>query len=63
LSNCFCRFGNWHSILRCGLKNYSGTKFQTHGTAYGNGIYLAADSSTSLGYAQNVPVRSFAQAR
>jgi hypothetical protein len=42
--------GNWHSILRTGLKNMSGSKYQANGAAYGAGIYLAADSSTSLGY-------------
>lgn len=41
---------NWHSILRNGLKNYSGTAKQSHGAAYGQGIYLAAHSGTSMGY-------------
>jgi len=41
---------NWHSILRNGLKNASGTKYQMHGAAYGKGIYLATHSSTSMGY-------------
>ncbi|KAJ3279636.1 hypothetical protein HK104_001273 [Borealophlyctis nickersoniae] len=39
---------NWHSILRHGL-HY---KKISHGRAYGNGIYHALDSATSLGYAQ-----------
>eukprot|EP00698_Gefionella_okellyi_P004895 TRINITY_DN14524_c0_g1_i1.p1 TRINITY_DN14524_c0_g1~~TRINITY_DN14524_c0_g1_i1.p1 ORF type:complete len:609 (-),score=127.86 TRINITY_DN14524_c0_g1_i1:51-1877(-) len=47
-------FSNWHSIFRMGLKNYSGHKLQSHGAAYGAGIYLAADAATSLGYAHNV---------
>jgi poly [ADP-ribose] polymerase 6/8 len=41
---------NWHSILRVGLKNASGTKLQLNGAAYGSGIYMAANSSTSSGY-------------
>lgn len=42
---------NWHSILRNGLKNASGTQLQVTGAAHGPGIYLATDSATSLGYA------------
>jgi poly [ADP-ribose] polymerase 6/8 len=42
--------GNWHSILRHGLKNFSGTNKQANGAAYGPGIYMAIDSGTSLGY-------------
>jgi len=45
-------FGNWHSILRVGLKNYSGTEFMSTGQAYGAGIYLSPSSNTSLGYAR-----------
>jgi hypothetical protein len=41
---------NWYSILRNGLKNYSGTSSMAHGAAYGNGIYFASNISTSLGY-------------
>jgi hypothetical protein len=42
---------NWHSIIRTSLKNYSGHQGkQLHGAAYGNGVYLAPDSRTSLGY-------------
>ncbi len=42
---------NWHSIIRTSLKNYSGQEGkQIHGAAYGNGVYLATDSRTSLGY-------------
>jgi len=43
---------NWHSILRVGLLNCSGTKLQTTGAAYGPGVYLAPDSGTSMGYAR-----------
>ena len=41
---------NWHSILRIGLINASGTKHQLHGAAYGNGIYLSPNASVSFGY-------------
>jgi hypothetical protein len=44
-------YSNWHSILRVGLKNYSNTEFMSSGAAYGAGIYLSPNSSTSLGYA------------
>jgi len=43
--------GNWHSILRVGLKNYSDTVHQRNGRVYGPGIYMAVDAGTSLGYA------------
>lgn len=42
--------GNWHCILRNGLKNYSGTSFMSAGQAYGPGIYLAKRLDISLGY-------------
>ena len=41
---------NWHSIMRIGLINASGTKHQMHGAAYGNGIYLSPHASVSFGY-------------
>lgn len=41
---------NWHSILREGLKSYSGTKFMTSGQVYGAGIYVARSISTSIPY-------------
>ena len=41
---------NWHSILRNGLKNASGTSLQLNGAAYGKGIYLSTISSTSFAY-------------
>eukprot|EP01088_Endostelium_zonatum_P019373 TRINITY_DN6651_c0_g1_i1.p1 TRINITY_DN6651_c0_g1~~TRINITY_DN6651_c0_g1_i1.p1 ORF type:complete len:758 (-),score=164.01 TRINITY_DN6651_c0_g1_i1:35-2308(-) len=44
------RVENWHSILRNGLKNASGTKLQVNGAAYGSGIYLSPESSVSFGY-------------
>jgi len=44
------RVENWHSILRNGLRNASGTKLQLNGAAYGHGIYLATHAATSFGY-------------
>ena len=42
--------GNWHCILRSGLKNYSNTKLMSAGAAHGAGIYTARTMSTSIGY-------------
>jgi len=42
--------GNWHSILRMGLRNYSKTKHQANGAAYGSGIYFGKNFSLSWGY-------------
>eukprot|EP01083_Nonionella_stella_P001411 4058_1 len=42
--------GNWHSILRMGLKNYSKTKHQSNGAAYGSGIYFGRNFNLSWGY-------------
>jgi len=43
--------GNWHSILRMGLKSFSGTEKQSHGAVYGPGIYMAVDAATAMFYA------------
>jgi len=43
---------NWHSIMRRGLVNASGTKLQVNGAAYGSGIYLSPNASTSFGYSR-----------
>jgi len=42
--------GNWHCILRIGLKNYSNTNKMSTGAAYGQGIYMASTASTSFSY-------------
>merc|ERR1712228_1146884 len=42
--------GNWHSILRMGLRNYSKTKHQSNGAAYGSGIYFGKNFNLSWGY-------------
>lgn len=41
---------NWHSILRNGIKNCSGTVMMTSGAVSGNGVYLAGGCETSYGY-------------
>jgi ubiquitin-protein ligase len=43
-------FHNWHSILRNGLKNYSGTDKMTTGAAWGNGVYLSDNLQVSYTY-------------
>ena len=43
-------FENWHSILRNGLYNASGTRFQLHGAAYGPGIYLSPSADMAFHY-------------
>merc|ERR1719493_616684 len=45
-------FGNWHSIMRNGLQNMSGTKHQMHGAAYGKGIYFALNLNISMSYSR-----------
>ena len=41
---------NWYSIMRNGLRSLSQTALMAHGAAYGAGVYLAANLSTSMGY-------------
>lgn len=41
---------NWYSIMRNGLKNFSGTNMMTNGQVYGPGIYLANNISTASSY-------------
>jgi hypothetical protein len=54
-SFCFLYHGSspprFHSILRNGLKNCSGTNLQAHGAAYGNGIYATDDLNLGMSYA------------
>lgn len=40
-----------HAILCEGLQVCSGTTLQSHGATYGNGIYVAREPSTAMGYA------------
>jgi hypothetical protein len=46
-------YHNWHSILRNGLKNYSGTDKMTTGAVHGKGIYLSNDLCMSAGYSRS----------
>ena len=41
---------NWHSIMRAGLINASGTQLEMNGAAYGKGVYLSPQASLSFGY-------------
>ena len=43
------------SILQNGLRNCSGTTLQKHGASHGNGVYLAAEPATSMGYCTSIP--------
>ena len=43
---------NWHSILRLGIKNMSGTPLQVNGAAYGAGVYISPSAAMSLGYSR-----------
>lgn len=43
------RLENWHSIIRSNL-NFNKV---TNGRAYGNGVYMAIDATTSYGYCQS----------
>jgi poly [ADP-ribose] polymerase 6/8 len=45
----------WHSILRNGLKNATGTRLQAHGAALGPGIYFARNSQASWQYSHDCP--------
>ncbi len=49
----------WYSIVKNGIKNMSGTKFQACGAAYGNGIYLSDSYNFSLGYSRNNQIEGF----
>jgi len=42
--------GNWYSILRNGLKNYSNTNLMTNGAVHGSGIYLSDSLNFARGY-------------
>ena len=43
-------FGNWYSLIKNGIKNYSGTKLMSHGAAYGNGVYLTDSLQLASSY-------------
>lgn len=50
---------NWYSIMRNGLKNFSGTAMMTCGQAYGPGIYLANNMAMSFGYCRNSNINDY----
>ena len=54
------RFMNYHSILRNGLYNASGTKLQRNGTVHGKGIYLSPSLKFALGYCKGSKYRCLA---
>ncbi|EAY03451.1 hypothetical protein TVAG_412550 [Trichomonas vaginalis G3] len=43
----------WHSILRNGLVNATGTNMEVNGSKFGPGIYFSRESDVSLPYARN----------
>jgi hypothetical protein len=43
---------NWHSIIRNGLKNMSGTPGQQNGTVLGDGIHFGRSSEISWEYSR-----------
>jgi poly [ADP-ribose] polymerase 6/8 len=47
----------WHSIIRNGLKNATGTDMQANGAVLGAGIYFARSSDISLSYAKEATNR------
>ncbi|GMR38063.1 hypothetical protein PMAYCL1PPCAC_08258, partial [Pristionchus mayeri] len=52
---------NWHSIIRTGLKNMSGTKYQLVGAVHGAGIYLSNHLQTSFHYSSRFDERSISE--
>ena len=42
--------GNWHSIVKNGIRNMSDTKLMSYGKAHGTGVYLSNDLSISYKY-------------
>lgn len=47
------KIGNWHSILRNGIRNMSGTTMMSHGAVLGPGVYMADNLQTAFGYGSN----------
>ncbi|CAB1096092.1 unnamed protein product [Ectocarpus sp. CCAP 1310/34] len=46
--------GNWHGILRLGIKNMSGSKYMSNGLVCGKGIYMSRTLGASLSYTLEV---------
>jgi ubiquitin-conjugating enzyme E2 Q len=42
--------GNWHSILRNGIRNMSNTSFMTNGAVRGIGVYMTSNLAMAIGY-------------
>lgn len=42
--------GNWHSIVRNGIKSMSNTDLQTNGAVYGAGVYASTDIRIGISY-------------
>jgi hypothetical protein len=55
--SCFLWHGSgaerWHSIVRTGLRNATGTALQANGAAHGSGIYLTSSSNVSWQYSKS----------
>lgn len=45
-------FENWHSIIRNGLVNASGTSLQVNGAVYGSGVYISSTFNYSIHYSR-----------
>jgi hypothetical protein len=45
--------GNWHSIIRNGIRNTSNTGLMTTGTALGEGVYLTGNLTTAREYGRS----------
>ena len=43
---------NWHSILRMGLENRSGGRFERTGAVFGDGVYLSDSHSVAMGFSK-----------
>ncbi|GMS79292.1 hypothetical protein PENTCL1PPCAC_1467 [Pristionchus entomophagus] len=52
---------NWHSIIRSGLKNMSGTKYQLVGAVHGKGIYLSPHLTFSYSYCTRFDERNISE--
>ncbi|CBJ31733.1 conserved unknown protein [Ectocarpus siliculosus] len=46
--------GNWHGILRLGIKNMSGSEYMSNGSVCGKGIYMGRTLGASLSYTLEV---------
>ncbi|CAM9311371.1 unnamed protein product [Ectocarpus sp. 8 AP-2014] len=46
--------GNWHGILRLGIKNMSGSEYMSNGSVCGKGIYMGRTLGASLSYTLKV---------